>query len=149
MIQEWASAPVIEAFASPLNTLAGKGCCLVDVQELEQVVILWVCETRVSVLWQLTLTYFAFLSINPGYHSAFADVDGLFGSLGSFFESSISDGTVEVNPPFDEDVVLRTATFCQTCPWGQCSARLPTYMNAKRKQAPEAPTSTQSNVTVP
>ncbi|CAE7764073.1 pcif1, partial [Symbiodinium pilosum] len=75
MIQEWASAPVIEAFASPLNTLAGKGC----------------------------------------YHSAFADVDGLFGSLGSFFESSISDGTVEVNPPFDEDVVLRTATFCQTC----------------------------------
>ena len=39
------------------------------------------------------------------YYSAFADVDALFGSLGSFFEAVFEDGVVEVNPPFDEDTV--------------------------------------------
>ena len=73
ILQEWASEPIIEAFASPLNTLAGRDC----------------------------------------YHSAFGDVDGLFGSRGSFFEADVQEGIVEVNPPFDEDIIWRTAAFCQ------------------------------------
>eukprot|EP00913_Durusdinium_trenchii_P024784 g23262.t2 len=48
-----------------------------------------------------------------GYHSAFGDTDGFFGSRGSFFESQIQEGVVEVNPPFDEALVLRTADVCQ------------------------------------
>eukprot|EP00439_Symbiodinium_sp_Y106_P063465 s1697_g9.t2 len=75
VLQKWTSEPVIEAFASPLNTLAGAGY----------------------------------------YHSAFSDVDSLFGSRGSFFEASILEGVVEVNPPFDEAIVWRTAVFCQQC----------------------------------
>ncbi|CAK8995697.1 mRNA (2'-O-methyladenosine-N(6)-)-methyltransferase (Cap-specific adenosine methyltransferase) (CAPAM) (hCAPAM) (Phosphorylated CTD-interacting factor 1) (hPCIF1) (Protein phosphatase 1 regulatory subunit 121) [Durusdinium trenchii] len=73
-LRDWAK-PIepIEAFASPLNTLAGQG----------------------------------------GYHSAFGDTDGFFGSRGSFFESQIQEGVVEVNPPFDEALVLRTADVCQ------------------------------------
>eukprot|EP00435_Cladocopium_sp_Y103_P061220 s858_g22.t2 len=71
----WPNSEPVEAFASPLNTLAGKG----------------------------------------SYHSAFSDTDGIFGSRGSFFDSSFEEGLVEVNPPFDEDLVLRAANFCQSC----------------------------------
>eukprot|EP00434_Breviolum_minutum_P030642 symbB.v1.2.027096.t1/scaffold2753.1/size71542/8 len=70
-LKDWWSEP-IEAFASPLNTLAGKGF----------------------------------------YHSAFNDIDGFFGSRGSFFDSTFQEGFVEVNPPFDEDLVHRAAKKC-------------------------------------
>ncbi|CAJ1378622.1 unnamed protein product [Effrenium voratum] len=70
-LEQWSSDPVIEAFASPLNTLAGRG----------------------------------------RYFSAF-EVDRAFGSLGSFFEAELTEGVVEVNPPFDEQMVLRCADFC-------------------------------------
>lgn len=71
----WPHSEPVEAFASPLNTLAGKG----------------------------------------SYHSAFSDTDRIFGSRGSFFDSSFEEGLVEVNPPFDEYLVLRAANFCQSC----------------------------------
>ena len=41
-------------------------------------------------------------------------MDGLFGSLGSFFDSEILEGVMEVNPPFDQDLILRTAVYCHS-----------------------------------
>jgi phosphorylated CTD-interacting factor 1 len=41
--------------------------------------------------------------------SAHADVDAPFGSLGSFFAFEPKDGSFEVNPPFESDVVLAVA----------------------------------------
>lgn len=38
--------------------------------------------------------------------SAFADVDFPFGSIGSFFHFSPTDGSFEANPPFVPDVIL-------------------------------------------
>lgn len=72
-IHRWAQGAVVEAFASPLNTLSGRG----------------------------------------RFHSAFTDVDASFGSRGSFFEADFSEGVVEVNPPFDEELVLRAAGICE------------------------------------
>jgi hypothetical protein len=39
------------------------------------------------------------------YCSAFDDVDGFFGSLGSFFDIEWRQGVIEVNPPFVEEVM--------------------------------------------
>ena len=40
------------------------------------------------------------------YCSAFADVDGPFGSVGSFFECNFTEGSFECNPPFVPEVML-------------------------------------------
>lgn len=53
------------------------------------------------------------LAAKGHYHSAFLDVDSLFGSRGSFFGAVFKDGVVEVNPPFDEDLVMRVAAACE------------------------------------
>ena len=34
------------------------------------------------------------------YYSAFLDTDSAFGSLGSFFDADITEGSYEANPPF-------------------------------------------------
>ena len=39
------------------------------------------------------------------YCSAFPDVEGLFGSLGSFFEFSPTEGSFEANPPFVPEIM--------------------------------------------
>eukprot|EP00928_Gymnodinium_smaydae_P090601 TRINITY_DN74388_c0_g1_i1.p1 TRINITY_DN74388_c0_g1~~TRINITY_DN74388_c0_g1_i1.p1 ORF type:complete len:525 (+),score=70.97 TRINITY_DN74388_c0_g1_i1:67-1641(+) len=72
-LQDWAGQPVVEAFASPLNTLAG----------------------------------------GTNYYSAFPDVDSSFGSRGSFFNADFTEGIVEVNPPFDQDLIMRVAVTCE------------------------------------
>ena len=46
----------------------------------------------------------------PRYCSAHADTDAPFGSLGSFFAFNPSEGAFEVNPPFEEALVLRAVT---------------------------------------
>lgn len=43
------------------------------------------------------------------YCSAFPDTDCWFGGCGSFFDLEFVSGAVEVNPPFDHSVALRTA----------------------------------------
>jgi hypothetical protein len=44
------------------------------------------------------------------YFSAFPDVDGAFGSRGTFFDTLFVAGSYEANPPFDHAVVRRMAT---------------------------------------
>lgn len=39
------------------------------------------------------------------YCSAFPDTDAAFGSIGSFFSFYPTEGSIEVNPPFDSDVI--------------------------------------------
>ena len=41
--------------------------------------------------------------------SAFPDVDGYFGSLGSFFDLKITSGSYQANPPFTQPIMQR---FC-------------------------------------
>jgi hypothetical protein len=43
------------------------------------------------------------------YCSAFPDTDCWFGSCGSFFDLEFVSGAIEVNPPFDHSVAVRTA----------------------------------------
>ena len=43
------------------------------------------------------------------YCSAFPDTDAMFGSMGSFFQFTPTSGSYQVNPPFDEDVILASA----------------------------------------
>ena len=42
------------------------------------------------------------------YCSPFVDTDATFGSLGSFFDFTPSEGSFECNPPFDEEYIFRT-----------------------------------------
>jgi len=48
-----------------------------------------------------------FNSYFPSYCSAFPDVDGVFGSLGSFFHLIPRQGSFEANPPFSEELMDR------------------------------------------
>lgn len=41
------------------------------------------------------------------YCSAFSDTDSCFGSCGSFFKFSPVSGSFQVNPPFEQQVMLR------------------------------------------
>ena len=41
--------------------------------------------------------------------SAFPDVDGHFGSLGSFFDLEITSGSYQANPPFTQPIMQ---SFC-------------------------------------
>jgi hypothetical protein len=43
------------------------------------------------------------------YFSAFPDTDNAFGSMGSFFDADIVEGSLEANPPFDHTVAVRMA----------------------------------------
>ena len=43
----------------------------------------------------------------PYFNSAFLDTDAPFGSLGSFFHTYFAEGSIEVNPPFVEEVMQR------------------------------------------
>ena len=45
----------------------------------------------------------------PRFCSLFADTDGPFGSLGSFFRFAPARGSFEANPPFDKACVARMA----------------------------------------
>jgi hypothetical protein len=47
------------------------------------------------------------------YNSLFPDVDGVFGSLGSFFDFIPQHGAFEANPPFDTDSVIATFQHIQ------------------------------------
>ena len=46
--------------------------------------------------------------------SAFPDVDGAFGSLGSFFEFKPQRGSFEMNPPFVPETLLKAAEHAET-----------------------------------
>lgn len=45
------------------------------------------------------------------YYSAFSDTDISFGSLGSFFNSKIKEGSYEANPPFTEEYITYTVDY--------------------------------------
>ena len=49
------------------------------------------------------------VNLDFGTGSAFGDVDGPFGSLGSFWEFEPRKGAFEVNPPFAPAPLLRAA----------------------------------------
>jgi len=51
----------------------------------------------------------------PRYCSRYFDVDGPFGSLGDYSRFRPSRGSYEVNPPFDEDVVVAAANHLVSC----------------------------------
>jgi len=51
----------------------------------------------------------------PRYCSRYFDVDGPFGSLGDYSRFRPSRGSYEVNPPFDENVVVDTANHLISC----------------------------------
>ena len=73
------------------------------------------------------------------YYSAAPDVDQYFGSLGSFWKAENLEGSLEVNPPFVEEVMecmaakleahllshagLSPLSFCVLVPdWGDCES---------------------------
>jgi len=41
----------------------------------------------------------------PNFASAFADTDRFFGSMGSFFDLDLVEGSAEANPPFNEEAM--------------------------------------------
>ena len=56
------------------------------------------------------------------YCSAFADVDGPFGSHGSFFDLIATEGSFEANPPFIPELMHRAIVHIEDVSAPQCAA---------------------------
>jgi len=61
--------------------------------------------------WGVTFECFAspFNCVYKRYCSAFPDTDAPFGSVGSFFDFNPTEGSFELNPPFEEMLIERVA----------------------------------------